>query len=173
MKSKENYNMMIENERTIAKVINVAICVTLIAIFCTLFARAIYSNADFFDKDKIRLTSCPGIAGYWIGAAVLSVGVLVLSVIEGKVNRSVVRAIKFVCVVTIFILVRCAINKWDEYYLAYYTQNGLLEAWSESKGYFFRGEGFVVMNILSYILVVLAALDAYLLPFNTFKEADD
>lgn len=42
LKSKENYNMMIENEKTIAKVINVAICVTLIAIFCTLFARAIY-----------------------------------------------------------------------------------------------------------------------------------
>ena len=164
---------MFENEKTIAKVINVAMCITLVAIFCTLFARAIYSNADFLGEDKIRLTSCPGIAGYWIGAAVLAIGVVVLCALEGKVNRSVVRAIKFVAVVIIFILIRAALNKWDEYYLAYYTQNGLLEAWSDSKGYFFRGEGFVVMNILSYVLVVIAALDAYLLPFNTFKDADN
>ena len=71
---------MFENEKTIAKVINVAMCITLVAIFCTLFARAIYSNADFLGEDKIRLTSCQGIAGYWVGAAVLAIGVVVLTV---------------------------------------------------------------------------------------------
>ena len=165
--------MSFEHEKTIAKVINVAACITLVAILCTLFARGIYSNADFFGKDTIRLTSCPGIAGYWIATAILTIGVIVLSVLEGKISRTFTRTIKFVCLIIIFILVRSALNKWDEYYLAYYTQNGLREAWSEAKGYFFRGEGFVVMNILSYILVVIAALDAYLLPHPTFRDLDD